>query len=120
MSDDGSDGKRDGMDRAERHADPHWWQCMLEAVKATAIEMLYFNTDDVTRRCQKDHPNASTHEKRAIGPLMKEACRLEYCEPTRSWKESTWAACHKRPKRTWTSLLYQGLPWPKFGRRRTA
>jgi hypothetical protein len=33
MMESGEYGKQEGMDRAERHADPHWWQCMMECAK---------------------------------------------------------------------------------------
>lgn len=102
------DGKRDGMDRAERHADPHWWQCMLECGKEVSERKPFFITDDVVRLCSKLHPNASTHERRAIGPLMREMCRLGFCEPTQDWVQSTQAQCHRRPMQIWYSLIYRG------------
>src|SRR5215831_7567547 len=106
----GEEGKRDGMARAARHADPHWWQCMLESAKEVAERKPIFNTDDVVRLCRERHPNATTHEGRAIGPLMRAACRLGYCVQTQDWVESTQAQCHRRPMRVWYSLIYRGGP----------
>jgi hypothetical protein len=105
---DGSDGKREGMDRAERHADPYWWSCMLESGREVALRMAYFNTDNVVRHCREHHPNATTHEPRAIGPLMRELARLGVCERTADTADSTQAQNHKRPMRTWWSLIYRG------------
>jgi hypothetical protein len=113
-----SDGKRDGMDRAERHADPHWWQCMLECGKAVAERKPFFITDDVVRLCSKLHPNASTHEQRALGPVLREMCRIGYCERTQDWIESSQAQCHRRPMRIWFSLIYRGPPVAKPRRHR--
>jgi hypothetical protein len=106
--DDGSDGKRDGMDRAERHADEYWWQCMLEAAKIVAERKPFLFSEDIVRLCNELHPNVFTHENRAIGPLMREACRLGYFIKTEDWVESTQKQCHRRPMRVWYSLLFKG------------
>jgi hypothetical protein len=100
--------KRDGMDRAERHAEPYWWQCMLEAAKAVAQRKPYFFSDDVVRWCREHHPNVTTHEPRAIGPLLREACRLGYAEKTQDYVPSEQRQCHSRPMLVWYSLIYTG------------
>jgi hypothetical protein len=110
-------GKRDGMDRAERHADPHWWQCMLECGRDIAERKQYFNTDDIVFLMRQRHPNATTHEGRAKGPLMSALARLGYCTPTEDWIESRQKICHNRPMRVWYSLIYRG-PRLKHRRRR--
>ena len=112
MADDGEHGKREGMDRAERHADSHWWQCMLEAGKAVAERKPYFNADDLLAWRRTHHPNASTHELRAMGPLMAAIMRLGYCTPTDDFVPSRQALCHATPRRVWYSLIYRG-PQPK-------
>lgn len=101
-------GKRDGMERARQHADPHWWQCMLEAGKAVAEERPYFNADDLLAWMRRHHPNASTHEKRATGPLMAAIQRLGYCIPTEDFVPSRQKLCHATPRRVWWSLIYRG------------
>ena len=115
----GEQGKKEGMDRAEEHADPHWWRCMLESAKIVAEGKPFFITDDIVLLCAKNHPNATTHEYRANGPLMREACKLGYCEKTQDWVESTQAQCHRRPMRIWYSLIYRGpSPRPRPKKRR--
>ena len=106
----GDPGKRDGMDRAERSADPHWWQCMLECGKLVAAHKPVFITDDLVTICRVLHPNATTHEHRAIGPLMRELCRLGYCERSEDTVESRQKVNHARPMRVWRSLIYEGPP----------
>ena len=116
---DGEEGKREGMDRAKRHADPHWWQCMIESTRAICRQQPYFNADDVVAMCRTNHPNASTHERRAVGPVIRDAARLGHCEPTDQWTPSTQPQCHKRPMRTWYSLTYSGAhPVPRPPRRK--
>jgi hypothetical protein len=114
---DGEDGKREGMARAWHGADPHWRQCMLESLKEVALRKPVFNTDDVVGWCRTHHPNATTREKRAIGPLMRYAAKLGYCEPIEGWTKSIQAQCHSRPIRTWFSLAYRGPVIPKPRRR---
>jgi hypothetical protein len=104
----GRRGKADGMLRAEHHADAYWWQCMLESGREVALRKPYLFTDDIVKFCLEKHPNVWTHEKRAIGPLMREMCRLGYFVPTQDWVESAQKQCHRRPMRVWFSLLYRG------------
>lgn len=115
---DGKDGKRDGMGRAERHADPHWWQCMLEAGKAVAEQKPCFNADDLLMWMRRHHPNASTHELRATGPLMAAIARLGYCIPTEDFVPSRQKLCHATPRRVWWSLIYRGPATRRPPRRR--
>jgi hypothetical protein len=117
MSTDGSDGKREGMARAERSADPYWWSCMLESGREIALRKPYFFTDDVVGWCKEHHPNATTHEQRAIGPLMREMARREICEPTQDWVQSSQRQNHRRPMQVWWSLIYRG-PGPRAKPRR--
>lgn len=99
--------KEEGMDRAERHADPYWKQCMMEAALAVAMRKPYLDTDDIVAWCREKHPNATTHEYRAIGPLMRACAKLGYFMQTQDWVESTQKQCNKRPMRVWYSLLYK-------------
>jgi hypothetical protein len=112
MSDDGSAGKRDGMDRAERNADQHWWACMLESGREVALRKQYFSTDDIVAYCREHHPNATTHEHRAMGPLMRELARMEVCVQTQDWAPSSQGQNHSRPLRVWWSLIYRGPARP--------
>jgi hypothetical protein len=107
--DGGELGKRDGMARAERGADPAWWVAMVTTARAVAEAKPYLFTDDVVRLCRERYPQAFTPEPRALGPLMRECCRLGYFEPTQDWVESTQAQCHRRPMRVWHSLIYRGV-----------
>ena len=113
-----SDGKRDGMERARRHADPHWWQCMLECGRLVAEQKQYFITDDLVGLAGSRHPNATTHEHRAIGPLMHQMVRLGYCTPTDDWVESRQRSNHARPMRVWWSHIYRGPARRKPPKRR--
>lgn len=99
--------KLDGMHRVASAANPEWWQFMAEATVEVARRKPFFFTDDIERlRLERNGP--STHENRAIGPLMKCIQRLGVCVPTDDWVESSQAVNHRRPMRVWRSLIYEG------------
>ncbi len=113
----GSAAKQDGMDRAERHANPDWWLFMLAAARDVALRKEAYNTDDL-ERIRQDRQGPRTHENRAMGPLMREAQRLGYCVPTQDWTPSSQRGNHRRPMMTWYSLIYQGAPTRRPRRRK--
>lgn len=104
----GEFGKRDGMDRAERHADPEWKRVMLICALEVARRKPFFSTDDIEAWRLVNFPNHTTHEHRALGPIMREAAKLEYCVKTLDWVESGQKVNHRRPMRVWFSLVYRG------------
>ena len=111
MPADGGEGKREGMQRARRHANPIWAAWFAEAIVEVARKKPFFTTDDVeVLRIHRQGPR--THENRAIGPLMREACQAEVCLPTLDWVESRQRVNHRRPMRVWRSLIYRGPPVP--------
>src|SRR5215471_15159085 len=114
----GEAGKRDGMERAERHADEHWVRCMKEAGKIVALGKPFFTSDDVVDLCAKMHPNASTHEGRATGPIMGNMARQEWCVQTQDFVRSRRKSCHATPRVVYFSLIYRGPPVPRPRRRR--
>jgi hypothetical protein len=118
MSDDGSGGKRDGMRRAALAADPHWHHCMMLSAKEIAWRKPFFDTEDIVRWCREHHPNATTHEMRAIGPLMRNVVKQGFGEPIDEWNMSTLPQCHRRPMRAYRSLIYRGPNAPARPRRR--
>jgi hypothetical protein len=105
------------MARAKRHSNSHWWVCMMQCAKEVAERKPYLYTDDIVQLCRMRHPNASTHEPRAIGPLMRDCCKLGYFERTQDHVESTQAQNHRRPIRVWHSLLYN-QPHPALRKHR--
>ena len=108
MKDGGEIGKREGMRRAYQHADPHWVQCMFECGKRVCENQPWFTSETVVLLCAELHPNASTHEKRAIGHILLQMAKWGWCEKTDETSEARRAVSHKNPKRVWWSLLYKG------------
>ena len=110
--------KRIGMERAEKHVDPVWWQAMLESGRAVALRKPFFNSDDVEAYRRVNYPNTFTHEGRATGPLMMALARAGYCLITDDFIPGRFREHHMGPKRVWYSLLYNGPGKPRLRRRK--
>jgi len=97
-----------GMKQAADNADAAWSDLMLELVRLTCLEQPRFTVDDPMDRYEMiegDRP--STHELRAMGPVMVRAARAGYCRkayaaPIPSRRRSL----HASPRAVWESLIY--------------
>jgi len=99
--------KRDGMARAWDNANPYWRLWTIEACKEVCERKPYLTTDEIEMlRLLRNGP--ITHEKRALGPVMKICEGLGYCVPLDRWWPSDEVTNHRRPKRVWYSLIYRG------------
>jgi hypothetical protein len=108
----GDRDKEEGMERARRAAAPAWRTWFAQAIVEVAKKKPFFTTDDVERlRIHRAGP--TTHEYRAIGPLMLEAARNGVCAATDDWAESRRRVNHRRPLRVWQSLIYRGPAVPR-------
>lgn len=89
---------------ADAHADPTWRAHALDVVQALALRRPEFSTDAVWHALdEEDGPE--THERRALGGVMREAARAGWIEPTDRTVDSTRAIAHRGPKRVWRSLI---------------
>lgn len=91
------------INQAEDNADADWYAEALWAVLWLAKRKDYFTTDDVWEAMA--NIEATTHEPRAIGAVMRQASRDGQCTPTDYYNKSTRRACHSRPLRVWKSLI---------------
>lgn len=102
----GEVGKAIGMARAERAADPEWKKAAFNCVVAVCRKKERFTTDDVMDLL--DQTGETTHELRAMGPIMRAAARLEICRKTQTFPEtqkSCRAQLHRSPIQIWDSLI---------------
>ena len=69
-----SQGSRitDAIDRSARHASPKWCQLALAVVRRIARRQEEFTSADVLQALQK-YSDVSTHDLRAVGPIMVQA-----------------------------------------------
>lgn len=96
--------KQEGMARAHRAADPEWQRFMLRALKQVASRQKFFCTDDI-ERIRHSYDGPTTHENRALGPLMLSAKKDGLIAPTDRWVMSIQPFNHRRPVRVWRSLI---------------
>ena len=101
------DAKLASMAQADANANKSWADVMLELVRLTCCEQLYFTSDDIFDRydCLSNPPK--THEGRAFGPVMTRAAKAGYCEKANvAPRESTRKGLHASPRTIWRSKLY--------------
>lgn len=73
------------------------------AVERVARKRAAFIVDDVWAEFDDA---ATTHDKRAMGPVMAIARQLGYIAPTADFVASKQVQCHANPRRVWKSLIY--------------
>jgi len=99
-----------GMAEVAENADQAWSDLMLELVRLTCLEQPRFTADDVSDRFEMlEGARPSTHEPRALGPVMMRAAKAGYCRkadtaPIPSRRRSL----HASPRAVWESLIYGG------------
>jgi hypothetical protein len=90
------------LERVNTHASDDWKDQALAAVRRTCEQLPDFISDDIWR--VGDLP--STREDRALGPVMRKAAGLGWCERTMHGRPS--ARSHGAAKPVWVSRLYTG------------
>lgn len=83
--------------RAGANADPGFVGEARVAIKR-AMMAGTFTTDDVWRELDVRH---QTHERRALGAVMKQLQREGEIAPTQMFVPSNRPECHRRPIRVW-------------------
>lgn len=78
---------QDGMDRAERHADPDWKQAARDVIARLAVSGEPFTSDDVCAAL--DQVPESIHDRRAVGPMIAAAGRSGLIRKTGDMRRST-------------------------------
>lgn len=66
--------------RVDSAADYTWKEAAAEAVRAVAERYVDFTTDDVWDFLESNYPGVTTHEPRALGPVMIRAVKEGLCE----------------------------------------
>jgi hypothetical protein len=93
----------EAIERVDRHADMDWKDAALDAVYRLAQSAPTFTAEAAVALIPDGY---STHEGRAMGPVMRRAQAAGWCEPTDHTVSSQNAAHHKGIKRVWRSRLY--------------
>jgi hypothetical protein len=104
----GSRAARDhAMDVVESYADIGFAEAAYDAGVQCAENNLEFIVDEVWGYLPK---GVTTHDLRAMGPVMKRLQRDMVIEPTDQYRGSNKITSHKVPRVVWRSLVMQALP----------
>lgn len=93
------------IQRVEKHADPEWMRETETAVRHLAATRERFTTDDVWARMERVCPWVLTHERRAMGAIMRRCATSGIIRATNEYAQSARAECHSRPVRVWESTV---------------
>lgn len=90
--------------QVNEHADPDWKEAAYDAVVATAYARARFTADDIYDRLDG---SVSTHEPRALGPVMLRAVRSGLIAKANVASiPSRRRSLHASPRTVWDSLIH--------------
>lgn len=99
---------KDELDKAiaevSAHANPDWRAYALRVVEDLAYRYEELTTDAVWRVL--DASNFTTHDPRALGSIMRHACKEGWIAPTDRVMKTSRPEAHRRPIAVWRSLLF--------------
>ena len=93
----------EGMDAVAEHAENLWRASALLAVQKAASKLEFITIDDVSPEIPE---SLSTHDLRALGPIMVKGKKEGWITPTDRFTSSRRSSCHATPRRVWKSLIY--------------
>jgi len=95
------EARDEALQRAERNAAVDFNAAARIAV-STLRALDTFTTDDVWDLL--DRNGITTHDRRALGSVMKRLEREGRIAPTGNWQQSRRVECHARPVRVWQAV----------------
>lgn len=95
----------EAMRRVEDNADVDWAAYMERCIARIAKTMPLFTSDDVFELAASNNNAPTTHEPRALGPLMVRAAKSGLCAATETFRQSVRRSRHAAPLRVWRSLI---------------
>ena len=85
--------------RVGRNADRDWLKAARLAVIEASVRHVEFTTDEVWAVLSRD--GFATHERRALGAVMRSVAAEGVVEPTDRYRPSSRPESHARPVRVW-------------------
>lgn len=98
----------DGITRADIHASREWADTARVVLYTIAMRQSQFTSADVDIEMMRDFPNVKTHEKRAMGAVVRWAAKNKYVVITDRVLNDPRPNCHSQCVRILQSLIYQG------------
>lgn len=96
----------EAVDRVERNADSDWKTKAYEAGKRLARDNKFIISEEIWDALSVE--GVTTHEPRAMGPIMRRLQADKIIEPTGDFVISPSPLGHGRPSRVWASLIVAG------------
>jgi hypothetical protein len=93
--------RESAMGRADDHADADWKDAALDAVHAAALAHQTLTSEHVLPLIDR---RFTTHDLRALGPVLVRAAKLGWIENTGSYVKS--ARRHMSPLTLWRSRVF--------------
>jgi hypothetical protein len=97
----------EAIGQATEAADPDWKEAARSAVRRVAYRQRFFTTDDIWGAIDAIDPEASTHEPRAMGGILRWAQDEGLASNTERVQKTARVAAHRRPLAVWESLVYR-------------
>lgn len=110
MSAEAERAKQAGMDQVEANANEVWIEYMADLVWDVCRARRQFTVDDVFDLYEAaPSGKPTTHELRAMGPVMNRVAKEGLCEKANvAAQPSRRASLHASPRTVWNSLIYEG------------
>jgi len=109
-SDDAEKAKKSAMDQVEENANELWLEFMADLVWDVCRMKKQFTTDDVFDLYDEaPEGKPTTHELRAMGPVMSRVAKEGLCKKANVLGQSSRRRSrHAAPLTVWDSLIYEG------------
>ena len=95
--------------QVEANANGQWKEAAFAAVERVCRQKQTFVVDDVWIEFHRsdgiEQAEYGTHERRAMGAVMKRAERVGLCENTGQYRVSARKTCHRNPRSLWRSKV---------------
>jgi hypothetical protein len=100
---------KEAIQKAKDHANALWMDTAYSVGVMHARRFPKFSSADIDIAMQHDFPGVSTHEKRAMGAVIRRLMRERVVEKTTEIVQDPRRNCHNQNKRVLRSLLYRGM-----------
>lgn len=97
--------KEDAIDQVEDNAHKLWLRDAFSVATAIAQCKRHFTTDDIWWHLEATLHFGSTHERRAMGAVMRRVKRERLARPTNEFVQSVRPVRHRGPIRVWQSYI---------------
>lgn len=94
---------KQAIDHAASGADAQWWREAAAAISLLCKRGTPFTTDAVWFLLDKS--GVKTHDPRALGAVVRAACKDGLIRPTGEYHKSTRKECHRRPLAVWRPVI---------------